>query len=173
MANKFDFDFKMTDRGLDALKRELAAVGAGKSYTKAGILGKTAERDPVSGAAQEPASNVDIAIANEFGTDTIPERSFMRASFDNNTMKYIDQFARGARAIYDGKAGVKQILDMLGMQAASDMRNLIRSGSGVPPPNAPATIARKGSSHTLVDTGQMINSVSNETVMGSGTDPTN
>ena len=88
-------------------------------------------------------------------------------------MKYIDQFARGARAIYDGKAGVKQVLDMLGMQAASDMRNLIRSGSGVPPPNAPATIARKGSSHTLVDTGQMINSVSNETVMGSGTDPTN
>jgi hypothetical protein len=39
----------------------------------------------------------------------------------------------------------------------------------VPPPNSPRTIARKGSSKTLIDTSQMINSIRAEVVLPDGT----
>jgi len=40
-------------------------------------------------------------------------------------------------------------------------------GSNIPPPNAPATIRRKGSSKTLIDTGVMMRQVSTK-ISGSG-----
>ena len=166
MAGKLTFDFRSTDTGFDALKKELTALGAAKSFAKAGVLGKSAEREPGAGQSA-PFSNVDVAMANEFGTEAVPERSFIRAAFDNNQLKYIDQLRRLARAIYDRKVTVAQALGLLGAQCASDIRNLVRVGSGVPPPNSSATIARKGSSHTLVDTGQLINAVTHEVVKGS------
>jgi hypothetical protein len=50
------------------------------------------------------------------------------------------------------------IYDNLGM----DLENAIRTKilSGVPPPNAPSTIHAKGSSHTLIDTGTLLDTVS-------------
>ncbi len=52
-----------------------------------------------------------------------------------------------------------------GLQAAGDvMRDAILAtiDSNIPPPNAPATIAKKGSSKTLFDTGEMYGSVESE-----------
>ncbi|HOL44375.1 MAG TPA: hypothetical protein PK659_09005 [Methanothrix sp.] len=47
------------------------------------------------------------------------------------------------------------------LNAAMDLRNEIvkKINSNIPPPNKPSTIKQKGSSKTLVDTGNMINSV--------------
>lgn len=52
---------------------------------------------------------------------------------------------------------IKRIL----LDAAMDLRNEIvkKINSNVPPPNAPSTIKQKGSSKTLIDTGNMVNSV--------------
>lgn len=52
----------------------------------------------------------------------------------------------------------EQLLEEIGMDLENKIRNKILSN--VPPANAPSTIKKKKSSHTLVDTGQLLNSVS-------------
>jgi hypothetical protein len=54
----------------------------------------------------------------------------------------------------------KEILDIL-ERSAIDMENCIKTKilSGVPPPDSPETIRRKGSSATLIDSGAMLGAV--------------
>jgi hypothetical protein len=51
------------------------------------------------------------------------------------------------------------MFDALGQQMVSDVNQTVRSGAGVPPPLKPATIARKGSSRPLVDTGRLLSAI--------------
>jgi hypothetical protein len=100
-----------------------------------------------------------IASIHEFGSKdgTIPERSFMRSAladhskeFKRLTKKVCDQVLMGRT---DKKKGVgilcQKVVDWF---AAKIDEN-------VPPPNTQATIDRKGSDHTLIDTGQLKNSL--------------
>jgi hypothetical protein len=48
----------------------------------------------------------------------------------------------------------------VGMKLENNIR--IKILSNIPPPNASSTIRSKGSSHTLIDTGEMLESVSHE-----------
>lgn len=94
------------------------------------------------------------AASSEFGMRTIPERSFMRTAFDEIVPTLTKKIRRDAGRLVDGaKITPEQAL----LPAANDLRSAIidkiitiRS-----PPNAPSTIAQKGSSNPLVDTGQM------------------
>ena len=151
------------DRGWVKLKAELSRAAGGMSG-KAGIIGtKAAEEHP--SADGQPLTNAEMALIHEFGLG-VPERSFLRAAFDKNHPKYLERLNVLTQAIFEGKFTIQQALGLLSLEAASDMRNLIRDGAGVPPPNAPATIARKGSSRPLVDTGQLINSISHAVERG-------
>lgn len=168
MAIKIDFDLKDIDRGMMALQTELLGLKDGRASAKAGVLGKASERTAEPGSPSAPLSNVDIAMIHEFGADGVPERSFIRAAFDANQAKYIDHFRLLVGGIYDGKLTVSRALGVIGMETASDIRSLVREGGGIPPPNSPATIAAKGSSHTLIDTAQLVGAVSHEVLLGSG-----
>jgi len=95
------------------------------------------------------------AAANEFGTDTIPSRPFMRTTIDTNAKKYAGLLGRGARAgITGGIQATMAHLTALGLVVRSDM---IRTIVGwTTPPNAPSTMAQKrGVDNPLVDTGDM------------------
>lgn len=153
----------ITDRdvGWGALKRELASA-AGGVYGKAGVIG---EKAAAQHEGAEGLSNADLALIHEFGLG-VPERSFIRAAFDANREKYLGIMQRLVRGVYEGKMTIERALGLLAMQAASDIRKLIVEGEGVPPPNAPATIARKGSSRPLVDTAQMKNAITGAAVRG-------
>ena len=98
-----------------------------------------------------------IAFWNEFGTKNIPERSFMRAWFDTN----ISTIQQRARYLYgkvlDGKMNARTALSTLGQWMQDRIRKSILEFTT--PPNAPMTIRRKGSSHPLIDTKQMLNSI--------------
>lgn len=52
---------------------------------------------------------------------------------------------------------MEKVSEQLGMDLENAIRNKILSG--VPPPNAPATIKAKGSSHTLIDQGTLLDSI--------------
>ena len=87
----------------------------------------------------------------------IPERSFLRAAFDRNQRKYSRVLeAQTGRAI-DGAISVKQALGIVGEVALSDVIN--RINRGIPPKLRPATVARKGSTKPLIDTGQLKGSI--------------
>lgn len=103
------------------------------------------------------------AIYNEFGTrggasgggwgGPIPERPFMRNALRNNSRKYTAALAKSAQQILRGEVAVSTVLSKLGIMAQGDIQQEITSLNS--PPNSPVTIALKGSSKPLIDTGAM------------------
>jgi hypothetical protein len=64
--------------------------------------------------------------------------------------------------VIEQKLKPTQLLDRIGLKVQSLLRQRVRSITQ--PPLSPATIAAKGSSKPLIDTGQMINSINYEKV---------
>lgn len=121
------------------------------------------------GAATHPGSNmtlVEIAAVHEFGSPAanIPERSFIRATFLIRRVNALaTKIADITRAIMLGVIDVQKGIGMLGAWGASEVRNTITE-IDIPPPLKAATVDRKGSSKPLVDTGQLLNSITWEVV---------
>lgn len=97
---------------------------------------------------------IERAVFNEFGTSRgVPERPFFRNAMADNKTKYRAMTRAEARRILAGEATMASALGDLGIMAQGDIQQSIVSLRT--PPNAPATIARKGSSNPLIDTGEM------------------
>lgn len=98
---------------------------------------------------------VDVAIANEFGTNTVPERPFFRISNNENSGSYASILREAA-----SRGQYRTGLAVCGQKAVGDIQESIVSLSD--PANAQSTIERKGSSNPLIDTGRLRQSVSYE-----------
>lgn len=102
------------------------------------------------------ADVASVAAFNELGTSSIPPRPFMKQSFENHG----EQLQAGCdmvnNAINEGHS-VEQPLNQLGVLLKGLVQTEITDGEFEP--NAPSTIARKGSDHPLIDTGTMRQSV--------------
>lgn len=146
-------------------------AGGGRSYTErdlgyARILRELAEMENTvvevglqnDGTASDDGVLVShYGAVNEFGGGHVPERSFMRSTFDETVDKLVQTRARIIGGIYQGKLTAKQGAGLLGEMHQRDIQRKITSHP--PPPNAPATIKRKKSSGTLIDHGVMRASV--------------
>jgi len=113
----------------------------------------------------------EYAAVNEFGSSDgrVPERSFLRSTVDENNAKYIDLMAKGTdkaieRALKGADSGeaLRQELGKVGLRAERDVKRKIRDLRD--PPNAERTIAEKGSSNPLIDTGRMRQSISHRVI---------
>lgn len=137
-------------RVFDELKRRLI----GERVVKVGFpQGKTeADGTPVA----------LIAATHEFGSPErgIPERSFLRSGMRENQEKYVRLNKVNLVRILRGQLTSEQALGQLGEMAKGDVQQKIRSGDFTP--LKPSTVDRKGSSKPLIDTGQMVQSVSYE-----------
>lgn len=115
---------------------------------------------PKGGAS---ASNIQKAVWNEFGTrggksgggwgGPIPERPFLRNTMRNKKNSYTRAMSDSAPKILRAETTIPAVLSKLGVLAQGDIQSEITSLST--PPNSPVTIARKGSSNPLIDTGAM------------------
>ena len=104
-----------------------------------------------------------IAAENEFGTNKIPARPFMRTSFDENIANINKLITIQYKKVQDGKEDANQALTKIGVIMVGLIQQKIRSI--VSPPNSPRTIAIKRSSKPLIDFGQMIQSVREKVVL--------
>jgi phage gpG-like protein len=113
-----------------------------------------------AGLNEDGTPIVKYAAYNEFGTihegGNIPERSFIRetAKKYNNWNKEVDE---AYTSVIDGKDTPFAAIAKVGIIARDDIKQAITDG--IDPENAPATIAKKGSSKTLIDTGALRNSI--------------
>jgi len=99
----------------------------------------------------------EYAAANEYGTDKIPSRPFMRTAFDENKPGYIRYMNKMVKQI--GQVAFAQMVTTLGLKAEKDIQQTI-TGRDFLPKLADSTIkAKKGSSKTLVDSSAMVNSI--------------
>lgn len=114
-----------------------------------------------AGAAD--GGNISKAVWNEFGTrggasgggwgGPIPERPFMRNAVRGSQGKWRDALKTSAAKILRGDTNTHVVMLKLGIQAVGDIQKEITSLAS--PPNSPVTIALKGSSNPLIDTGEM------------------
>lgn len=142
---------KDRDRGARRRVRQVRDLSKGARVT----VGVHAEK--ASGAYAGGATTLEVAIWNEFGTGRIPERSFLRAWFDENKERARQDWSKMMRAVAKGKLSKEDALERFGQRVVGEIQ--ARIASSIPPPNAASTVARKGSSTTLVDTGQLRTSI--------------
>ena len=101
------------------------------------------------------------ATYNEFGTKDIPQRSFLRSTYDEQIGKWERQLENGIKGILKMGTDSSRVWDLLGERAKADVENKLRSN--ISPQNAPSTIKAKGSGKTtLFNTGALLRAITYE-----------
>ncbi|WP_342441242.1 hypothetical protein MHB65_17960 [Lysinibacillus sp. FSL K6-0075] len=92
-----------------------------------------------------------ITIRKERGSIVIPERSFLRSTFDEKNDEWIKFVKKQLPKLLDGQMSARTICERLGAKMVGDIQRKLTQLDD--PPNAPSTIAQKGSSNPLIDKG--------------------
>lgn len=139
---------------------------AQESHVKVGVVG------PGANESVEGMTMVELAAIHEFGAPRagIPERSFIRRTFAAKQEETGRVTALLAKRLLAGEFTLEKALNVLGMWASTAVKKTITEGDGIPPPLAPATVAAKGSSRPLVDTGRLLQSISWQVWLGRARD---
>lgn len=102
----------------------------------------------------------EIGEIHEFGLG-VPRRSFIADWSDEREEEHKAQIRKVAAAVCSGKIESWDIgLQRLGVLYVAEIQK--RIADGISPPNAPATIAAKGSSTPLIDIGILRSSITFE-----------
>lgn len=142
------------DKGYKKMRKNLRG-GVGVSI---GIFAdKAAQPYEVKGKQKTPATVLDVAIWNEFGTSRIPPRSFLRAPFDERGDVWRGWWKTLWKAVARGDMAPEQAAELFGMKIVGELQQ--RISDGIPPPNADSTVRQKGSSTPLINTGQLRSSI--------------
>ena len=104
------------------------------------------------------ATNAAVAASHEFGTSDIPRRPFLAPALDEGAKKLGDLQAAVVGKVLDDVMEVEQAAGLVGELAVALVKAKITSN--VPPPLAEGTAQAKGSSNSLINTGQMRAAVS-------------
>ena len=116
-----------------------------------------------------PEKNISVgqvAIINEYGTETIPPRPAFRIGLERSVTKnkkLIDAALKNiTNHLLTGRKDsiqrqLTQALTQIGKSAKKETKEIIKQGSMTP--NAPLTIKRKGFDHPLWETGLLLDSV--------------
>lgn len=99
----------------------------------------------------------DLDDENPEGWVIIPERSYLRAWFDENVDVLQATMERLIGQVVEGKISGRAALETIGGYVVTHVQAYMVDLKT--PPNAPSTIRRKGSSNPLIDTGQLKDSI--------------
>jgi hypothetical protein len=126
---------------------------------------------------EKPLTVADVGTFNEFGTEPfsvmsafgadgaasvhehpgIPQRSFIRAWFDENQDFIAETLRSQMKLVVAGKLTAEKAGNRIALAFEGSVKQ--RISRGILPKNADSTIARKGSSKPLIDKGQLRNAI--------------
>ncbi len=143
---------KQNGEGLNNLKKALATLT--KKEVLVGIPAEEASRKG------EGPNNAELAFIHTLGSPlrNIPARPFLEPAInDPDNRKLINaQLEQAAKAALEGdEALLDQKLNLAGTVASNAAKQWFTSSKNNWAPNAPATIAQKGSDKPLIDTAQL------------------
>ena len=166
---------KSVSDGLDAL------IDGGSLLGKIGWTGADIHTDPDTGATQQIATT---ALLNEFGYTTttdrgtpaiVPARPFLRNTIRREARNWLNDIMRGGELVLNGVLPFKAVLEGVTSTAVANVRTTVRLR--VAPPLAPYTLKKRlensikrgdggvaSGTTPLLDTGQMLNTLTNEVV---------
>ncbi len=143
------------DKGWERIQKEIRIFE--KSFTKVGLLESSGIHSDSGGLTV-----VMVGVFHEFGTSRgVPERRWVRRWVEKNKKSIGNKIMMLYGLVIDGKMTAKKSLQLLGAWGEKSLKQFLRDGN-ITPKLKPATIRRKGSSKVLIDTGQMMNSISHE-----------
>lgn len=140
-------------RGGDKFRQRLAELAAQATTAKVrvGII----EQANYEGSDGE--SVAQVAFWNEYGTATIPPRPFFR----NTIAEHKDEWPKQAAEMLEANGGdVRQALADMGEVVKGQIVETIQAFRE--PPNAAATVKKKGFDKPLIDTGTLWRSIDYE-----------
>ncbi len=139
--------------GLKALEARIRELG--KKKVVVGVPAAT------NGVRDDGLSNATIAAAHEFGVPGhIPERSFLRTTVGENKDKITGLLVRELKADISQGDFSGRAFSIVGEKLSGEVKRKIQSG--INPELDPKTVARKGSSKPLIDTGNLLQSINYE-----------
>ena len=98
------------------------------------------------------SKNATKAAINEYGTSKIPQRPFMRTAVSRHGKSWGEKSAKSVQSVIKGMP-ISQVTELVGMQMKADISSTLTNGPWTP--NSVVTIAKKGSSRPLIDTGEL------------------
>lgn len=139
----------------DAIVKQITALT--KTAVMVGIQAANA------GRREGPIGNAQLGYIAEHGSPAknIPARPWLIPVVNRLKDQAVAMLKQAAEFDLGGEpAKAQNQLNALGLMAQSALKaNITAGGDPAFAPNAPATIARKGSSRPLVDTAQLLNSI--------------
>lgn len=147
-------EVKVIDHGFDKYKKAIEELHS--KQIQVGMFAKVGDKV------------LTKAIVNEFGTTRagknndvkIPERSFIRSTYNRQYKKVGKRFDQIFVSISKGNYNIIPRLKLIGLEQETETKKTITDMRT--PENAESTIAKKGSSHPLIDTGEMRSKISHE-----------
>lgn len=91
---------------------------------------------------------------------TIPERSFLRSTFKEKGKEWSELTIKGIHKQIASNGDISIVLNFVGERMMGDVQRKIESG--IAPANAPSTVRKKKSSKTLMDSGNLLQSITYE-----------
>lgn len=150
---------------LDGLENIRKAVG--KTYrARVGILGSSAARNTGDGL-----TNAEIGVLQIFGSITrnIPPRDFLIMPIQVNKREIVQALGSNSGRAAFAAGDYKKLFQILGIAAEGFVHKAFDTGGfGHWAPNAPSTIAAKGSDKPLIDTRQLERSITSDVVKSGG-----
>lgn len=165
-----DYGWKAFRETVKALKREqpemICGITGPEAETRSQPRRRTGKSQKQPAATAATPTMVELAAMHEFGAG-VPERSFLRSTFDLHVGEYKTilkrELKRDIELAITQKRPVLRAADSRGMKrVALKMEGDVKKRIGtrqIPPPNAPSTIAQKGSDTPLIDTGKLRQSI--------------
>jgi phage gpG-like protein len=155
-------DVEINVKGLDALIRVLQKVQS--ASVRVGVLGPSNQRSAVAGETKTPG-NAEIGAIHEFGTATIPERSFLRMPVTKYLGKKLEELGPDTGEALAVKClkqeSLRPFMEIVGITAVGVINEAFASGGfGEWAPHSPGYENNTGM--LLVDTTQLRNAVTYE-----------
>ena len=92
------------------------------------------------------------------GYVNIPERSFIRASYDTGQRELQEYVNTAIAKVIDGRKTAREAMEEIGLRAAQMTQNFM-GGATIPPQNTKFTLSRKGAQTPLIDSGRLVGSI--------------
>lgn len=145
------------DKGLGAIEKQFKLLRMKNAYVKAGVMG--------GGGTRDGLTNAQLAAIHEWGLGNVSARPWIRPPFLKNRDQYLELLKTAyQKAVRTNRVSeFERVLELIGLKMAADIKNYVTQGSNLKP-LAESTIKRKGSSRPLVDTAQLVNSVTHKVV---------
>lgn len=137
------------DKGWNDIKRNMRQMNG--SYVKVGLQSGSVHK----GREGHLSDLVAIGAIHEYGTKNVPERSFMRTTFDEQKPQLTLLKKRLVSSITSRRINTEQGLRILGEFMASAIKKKITDIQYPPLKNPSKKRAKGGIPNPLVDTGQL------------------